>query len=204
MTFECKDLDRALETPELLPDAREHARTCAECRRALWLWTEIATVAAGLREEWESPEHWTRIRKILATEPQRKPVRRLNWRVLSAIAAIVLAVCGAVIYTRRPSQPVASDFLTDQAVQELERNESAYLRSIDKLAHIAEPDLQTPNSALSAAYREKLKLLDSEIVELRASIAHNRFNTRLQTELAMLYREKQDTLKEIVHRERKN
>ena len=44
MTFDCKDLERALAIPELLPDAREHAKVCDACRRELWLWNEMSTV----------------------------------------------------------------------------------------------------------------------------------------------------------------
>ncbi len=51
---------------------------------------------------------------------------------------------------------------------------------------------------MTIAGREKLLVLDSEITEVRSTVDHNRFNARLQTELADLYREKQDTLKEIV------
>ena len=43
-------------------------------------------------------------------------------------------------------------------------------------------------------------MLDSEISEVRSTVEHNRFNARLQSELAVLYREKQETLKEILQR----
>jgi hypothetical protein len=39
---------------------------------------------------------------------------------------------------------------------------------------------------------------------MRSSVTQNRFNTRLQMELAALYKQKQETLQEIVRREQKN
>ena len=47
MKFECKDLERCLEVPELMADAREHARDCPVCRRELWIWSEMSNVAVS-------------------------------------------------------------------------------------------------------------------------------------------------------------
>ena len=58
MKFECKDLERALEVPELLADAREHARDCKACSRGLWIWSEMSQAAPALREEWDTPQLW--------------------------------------------------------------------------------------------------------------------------------------------------
>ena len=96
------------------------------------------------------------------------------------------------------------DFLTEQALKEVERKENAYRQSIDKLSQLAEPKLQSAASAVAVNYREKLVMLDSAIAETRANLDQNRFNVRLQTELANLYREKQDTLKELLTRDQKN
>ena len=84
MIFQCDDLERALRTPELMPDARAHAETCEACRIQLSLWTEISRLAPQLHEEWESPELWPRIRATLAAEPPRKPklpppTRMISW-----------------------------------------------------------------------------------------------------------------------------
>lgn len=49
MRFECKDLDRALEFPELMKDAREHARNCPACTKDLWIWGEMSNRTAQLR-----------------------------------------------------------------------------------------------------------------------------------------------------------
>jgi hypothetical protein len=203
MTFDCRDLERALAAPELLPEAREHARVCAACRRELWLWSEMSNVAAGVREEWESPDLWPRIRRDLEAQQKADKPRGIDWRLLAGIAAaIVVAVSVLILAPFRPAPPARqdSDFLTEQTLKEVEQTETAYRASIDKLARLAEPKLTSSGNPRTIADREKLLVLDSEISDVRSTVEHNRFNARLQTELAVLYREKQETLKEILHR----
>jgi hypothetical protein len=201
MTFDCGDLERALAAPDLLPEAREHAKVCAACRRELWLWSEMSNIAPALREEWESPDLWPRIRQDLAARQRADKPRGIDWRLLAGIAAAILvAVSVLILAPFGPAQPARqdSDFLTEQTLKEVEQTETAYRASIDKLARLAQPKLTISGNARTIADREKLLVLDSEISEVRSTVEHNRFNARLQTELAVLYREKQETLKEIL------
>jgi hypothetical protein len=209
MTFDCKDLERALAVPELLPDAREHAKVCDVCRRELWLWNEMSAVAPGLREDWNTPDLWPKIRQTLASEQKEAKARargwRGDWRVMVGIAA-VLAIAVTVFvwqYSRPaagPAAPQDSDFLTEQTLKEVEQTEAAYRASIDKLTRLAEAKLKASQDPVAIAAREKLMVLDSEITNVRSTVAHNKFNAQLQADLAVLYRDKQDTLKEILQR----
>jgi hypothetical protein len=220
MKFECGDLERALAISELMPEAREHLKHCATCRREYRLWNEISGVAKELREEWQSPELWKKIQRTLEAEPKPnpKPVWWREWKTWVAAAA-VLAIAAffglrpwergqapspAAETTPIPQLPRDRDFLTEQALNEVQRTEAAYRRSIERLSQLAAPELQKPASAMAVNYREKLLMLDSAIAETRANLDHNRFNVGLQTELANLYREKQQTLKELVSRDQKN
>jgi hypothetical protein len=54
------------------------------------------------------------------------------------------------------------------------------------------------------SYHEKLLLLDSAISETRANLDQNRLNVGLQNNLADLYRQKQQTLQEILTSDQKN
>jgi hypothetical protein len=209
MTFDCKDLERALAIPELLPDAREHAKVCDVCRRELWLWSEMSTVAPGLREEWETPDLWPKIRQTLVAQQKAAKPRglrgRFDWRMMAGIAA-VLAIAVSIflfMYSRPapvPAAPQDSDFLTEQTLKEVEKTEAAYRASIDKLTRLAEAKLSAAENPVTIAAREKLLVLDSEIANVRSTVSHNRFNAQLQADLAVLYRDKQDTLKEILQR----
>jgi len=206
MTFDCKDLERALAVPELLPDAREHAKGCDACRRELWIWGEMSTVAPSLREEWDTPDLWPKIRQSLAAEQKAAKSRGFNWRDWRIMAGMAAALAIAVsiflmTYLRRapaPTAPQDSDFLTEQTLKEVEHAEAAYRASIDKLTRLAQPKLNTSENPVAIAAREKLLVLDSEIDNMRSTVNQNRFNAQLQSELAVLYRDKQDTLKEIL------
>lgn len=209
MKFECGDLDRALAVPELMVEAREHLRHCPECRRELRLWNEISETARQLHEDWESPDLWPRIRRELADQPRTRSGWWSDWKVWTFAASAVVAVA-LLIWLNRPNSfsPAAGsgarDFLTDQALSDVERTETAYRASIENLSRLASTKLQDSNSPLTAAYREKLLLLDSAINDVRTNIERNRFNASLQTELAALYREKQRTLQDVLTHDQKN
>jgi hypothetical protein len=190
MIFQCGDLDRALEHPELLPDARAHAERCAACAEQLSLWSEISRVAPRLHAEWESPELWGRIEAELASARRPRPMPVWRWAVAAAAVVLIAALL------LRPWRPADRALLTEDALEQVEQAEAAYARSIDNLARLAGPGLEQSPAPLAAAYREKLLLLDSEIAELKAAADTNRYNTRVQSELASLYREKQKTLQE--------
>ncbi|MBV8810688.1 MAG: hypothetical protein JO033_18630 [Acidobacteriaceae bacterium] len=216
MKFECGDLERALRTSELMPEAREHLKECPACRREYRLWNEISSAAKELHEEWDSPALWPNIRKQIEAEPKERAPWWQGWKLWAIAAAAIIA---AVLIGRpwqwvvktgtQPSIPTAlvstnQHFLTEEALGEVERNEQAYRQSIEKLSRLAAPKIQNTNSPLTACYREKLLMLDAAISDTRSNLEHNRFNIRLQTDLADLYREKQQTLKELLTGGQKN
>jgi len=205
MIFQCGDLERALRTPELMPDARVHAEQCEQCREQLYLWKEISRLAPELHEEWESAQLWPRIRESLAAEPERRPKQR-PWWVLAVAATVALAalLTMPLVTPRQTPRPASPELLSDAALEEVQRAEAAYARSIDRLAAVAGPELERSPSPLAAAYREKLKLLDSDIAELKSAASHNRYNAYLRTELASLYGEKTKTLQEWMNDAKRN
>jgi hypothetical protein len=211
MSFQCHDLDRAFEFPELMPDARAHAETCERCRKQIELWSEISRLAPQLHQEWESPGLWGRIRSEIAAAPRRRR-QVLAWRwALAAAAAVTLGVLlwhsstgiragvsgtQARMPVLRSRQGPNQALLTEDALHEVQQAEAAYARSIEKLSAVAGPSLDQTPSPLAGAYREKLAVLDSAIADLKATIETNRYNAYLQTQLESLYREKQKTLEE--------
>ncbi len=80
----------------------------------------------------------------------------------------------------------------------MERSETRYAASIDRLARVAGPLIAKPDTPLLASYREKLQLLDAAIADCRNEIERNRFNAQLRQELLSIYREKQRTLEELM------
>jgi hypothetical protein len=201
MIFQCQDLDRALRSPELMPDARAHAVECADCREQLYLWSEISRLAPSLHEEWDSPSLWPRISTDLAAvATPRKSIPIYRW-ALAAAAVVTLALALSQPWQSKKQE---RDFLTEDALSEVQRAESVYARSIEKLSVVAGDSLQQSTAPLAGAYREKLALLDSAIADLKANVDNNRYNVYLQTQLASLYREKQKTLQEWLENAKRN
>ncbi len=195
MKLDCSDLDRALQTPGLMADARAHAAECLKCRRELQLWAEISRIAPELHKEWDSPGLWPRIEQTLAAEAPRKRARVADWRVLAAAAAVVIV---AIVLAGRwtPGKPESRDFLTDRALRDVQSAEAAYAASIARLSQLAAPELRRDSSPLAASYREKLLVLDAAIAELKSTVEQNRYSAYLRSELSSLYHEKQMTLQD--------
>jgi len=205
MNFDCSRLDDALreDDPELMAAAREHAASCEACRLQLQSWGEISVAARELHHEWESPGLWDRIEASLPARPSRFRLSYPGWRLFASAAAVLLLTVSSLWLILRPAAPrpvttASRQFLTEQALQEVQVSEAAYVRSIDRLAKIAEPVLDQSPSPLVANYREKLTVLDAAIADLKDNLERNRLNARLSTELVSLYQEKQKTLQEVL------
>jgi hypothetical protein len=211
MKFECGDLDRAMANADLLPEAREHFKTCAACRREYRLWNQISTTARELHEEWDTPGLWPAIHESLRAERKPEVLWWKQWKTWAIAAALAIAIAvplrlwrHSVVTTPAASSSSTPDFLTEQALREVEMNEAAYRQSIEKLSKLAAPKLAAASSPAVVNEKERLSLLDSAIAETRANVASNRFNIRLQTALADLYRQKQETLHELLNHDAKN
>ena len=208
----CDRFDRTAdrEDPAASAELQAHASACPECRARLALWAQIAETAPAMRKSWDSPELWPRIAKAMdrsaGPAPRRKASPWLGGLAAAAVAALVLlsAIGVRVFRDRGGREPLANlstsrnALLSEDALQDVEAAEKVYLASIEKLSEGARPRLENPDSALAAAYREKLLVLDSEISEMRGEIERNRFNTHLRKELLAIYREKQRTLQDLM------
>src|SRR5262249_36815704 len=154
MNKNCSELEEFLleGNPELPDWVAAHLRECATCAEEWRLWRAISDAAPQLRKEWDSPELWPRIRRSLAAESKATQtdgwIRRmflplsLQWQ--AAAAAVILLLTGLAGWMiLRPSHPASPDeerrLLTEKAVDEIERSERAYLKSIEKLSQLASP-----------------------------------------------------------------
>jgi hypothetical protein len=202
MNFQCDDLDRALELPELPGDALAHAETCPRCREQLDLWNEISRVAPELQQHWEEPDLWPRIRaELQAVQAPRRSMPAWRWALA---AAAVLAIC-ALLWRQWPSRQAPNrELLTEETLHEVQQAEASYVRSIGKLSALADPSLDRSLTPRAAAYREKLAFLDSAIAELKTTSESNRYNAYVQTQLAFLYQQKQRTLEDWLENAKQN
>jgi hypothetical protein len=214
----CDRFDRATrrEDARAWTELESHAAGCADCRERLTLWKEISAAAPALRKAWDSPDLLRRIEQAIGAgapaessaslDAPTRPASLLRFLPAAAVAAlVVLSMVGVRVFRdsagREPLTSLApgrEPLLTEQALSDVETAESAYLTSIEKLSLLARPRLADPSSPLSAAYREKLLMLDSAIAETRGEVERNRFNTHLRKELLAMYREKQRTLQDLM------
>ena len=190
-----------------------HAATCAECGEELRVWKSMSTAAGELRQEWETPRLWTRIKRGLTEQMSEKPSRLRAWlnsiglaglQWQTAVALLLLVVVTGVAWRifRTGPELYSQGFLNKSAVSEVEHAEAAYQKAIDKLEAQAKPQLEPTGTPLMASYREKLLVLDNAIDELRAEAGQNPANAHLRRQLLAMYQEKRDTLQEILETKR--
>ena len=130
----------------------------------------------------------------------------MAWRLVPAALAVALAVPAAWLFLRSSGpmehengfREIEHRLLTEQALDEVESAEAAYVASIEALARLVEPEIETPSSPLLVSYREKLLVLDNAIAVLEEQVQHNRFNAHLRRELLMVYQDKEMTLRSIL------
>jgi hypothetical protein len=212
--WSCRRVDRALRRGEPLADAlAAHTERCPGCAERIRAFSEIDAAAPGLRSEWESPDLLPRILRAIDAaaaaprtpppEPARRPLS--PWVTVAYGAALVLlSTLGLWVFRDSPNRtPFSgarseSPFLNDDALADVERKESAYVASIDRLASLVEARGAAPTSGLAESYHERLLLIDSAIAECRAEIDRNRYNAHLRQQLLAMYGEKKRTLEDLL------
>jgi len=213
MNITCNDCQRILldGRAEEWAALEAHAATCAACGEEVRSWKNLSLAAADLRQEWESPELWPRIEQALA---QNAKPRKFAWWDLSAwnfawlewqaaLAGLLLMLmtgfAGWMFLHRGAREIPANQALFDPStVREVEKAEAAYERAIDRLDAEARPQLEQASTPLMVSYREKLLVVDSAISELRSQAGMNPGNGHLRRQLLAMYREKQDTLEQVL------
>jgi hypothetical protein len=215
MNIACNDRERIFMdgTPEEWAALEDHSSNCVSCCNEIQAWRNLSLAATELHQEWDSPSLWPRIEQALSQQPaatQNSWWRRftalwnlgsLQWQ--AAAAALLLVTITAIsiwfLTARKPDNALANQaLLNDSAVSDVERAEAAYERAIDKLDAKARPQLETSSAPLMANYREKLLILDSAIADLKSQAGMNPANGHVRRELLAMYREKQDTLEQIL------
>jgi hypothetical protein len=215
MTISCNDRERIFldGTPEEWAALENHSMDCAACAEEVRAWKNLSSAASELHQEWHASALWPRIEQALAQQSAatknsgwQRFFGSWNWGFLplqtAAAALLLLALSASAIWfmtnlRTRPS-PDNQALLNDRAVNDVERAEAVYERAIDKLDAQARPQLQNSSAPLMANYREKLLVLDSAIADLKSQASINPANGHLRRELLAMYREKQDTLEQVL------
>jgi hypothetical protein len=220
MNIGCEDRDRIFEdgTPSEWTALEAHSANCAACAEELHGWKALSVAAKELHDYSDSPLLWSRIARALTEQAAARKPRAgregwwsyllgfsLGWQTVAAAALVlILTVSGGWLYLHRTPLVDRGDqsLLRSPALAKVERAQAAYEQAIDKLAAEAKPELESPATPLEASYREKLLVLDSAINDLRAQAGMNPSNAHLRQQLLAMYREKQQTLEDILEEKR--
>lgn len=216
MNISCHDRERIFldGAPEEWSALEAHASACPACAEELCAWKNLSVAANELHQEWDSASLWRRIEQALSQQPAAArnswwlrlfgslKLGSLQWQT-AATALLLIAVTGSSIWffaIRHPGGGVPRDsaLLNDRAVKRVERAEAEYEQAIDKLDAQARPQLENSSTPLMANYREKLSVLNDAIADLKSQAGINPANGHLRHELLAMYREKQDTLEQIL------
>jgi hypothetical protein len=158
------------------------------------LWPRIEQALSRQQGATSKPSHWQRLFGSWN-------LGALQWQTAAAALLLVALTASMVWFLKNPNTAMVEQnpvLLTDRAVNDVVRAEAAYERAIDQLDAQARPQLQNSTSPLMANYREKLFVLDSAIADLKSQASINPANGHLRRELLAMYREKQDTLEQVL------
>jgi hypothetical protein len=215
MDISCNDRERIFldGTPEEWAALESHSMNCAGCAEELRTWKNLLSAASELHQEWDSPSLWPRIEAALEQQTSAAKDSRWQrffgswnlglpqWQTAAAALLLIALTTSAAWFLRNPKTPPVEQnrtLLNDRAVNDVERAEAAYEQAIDKLDAQARPQLQNSSAPLMANYREKLLVLDSAIADLKSQASMNPANGHVRRELLAMYREKQDTLEQVL------
>jgi hypothetical protein len=220
MLSPCQEVENALRNgkDELPEKLMEHVLVCPGCSATLNSWKDLSDAAPSLRKTWESPDLWPGISLALSETTGPKPgsacdgSSRWNfpfgftfWKPAFAGLCLLLLGLGIVwafLYRSPTAVRTPGWFLSEQTLKEVEATEQAYVRSIEKLTRLVPQKPPKAESSLFALYSEKLMVIDDAIASCRSQIERNRYNAYLRRELLAMYREKQNTLQEILKEDR--
>ena len=220
MSITCNDRDRIFEdgAPAEWAALEAHAAVCPACAVELRAWKSLSLAAQELRDYTESPALWPHIEQALGKDAAAEKRRKQRWGWLSfgtklpfgwqssVAAACVLILTISVYWISRPAPGGHGNgdqsLLKRPALAEVERTQTAYEQAIDKLAAEAKAQIENPTTSLQTSYREKLLVLDSAIDDLRLQAGLNPSNAHLRQQLLAMYREKQQTIEDILEEKR--
>lgn len=205
---ECLRFEEILRESDSAVAAEEmasHLEGCEACSSLLHDWNAISEAASQFEVPDESDGFRERVldavdRELAGIERERR------WRpwLLSAAAALVMSLGLAVFWLQldRPADPLDEWVIRSRALEDVEKSEQQYRLSIDRLASIVAETESSDSTPKLAALQEKLLLLDQAIAECEQQVEDNPYHAELRRQLLSVYREKDETLREVLEAKR--
>jgi len=189
----------------------DHIRTCEQCREAFALDGLIEQETHRLPSPESAPWLWPRIEAVLRGEKEKSPTSPLV-RMLTAIAsprqhlvykiaALLLVTIGvSYLLFMRPVRPGPEprNLLTSSALTRVEEVEREYEQAIAELEKLTLPLVANADTDLLLLYRDKLETIDAQIDRCKEALANNRADAHIRRYLLAAYRDKRETLTELL------
>ena len=174
-----------------------HLKDCNFCQQEITSDQRLLDTAAILNENKTVPSLWPEIEKKLVKTPSRFQLTQIPGHFIK-IAATILIGISMVLFFGRKTEINQNSILSASALQEVEQQEDAYMRSIERLERVATVKMESFDLNLSLLYRDKLETIDSQIARCQDALQDNPANTHIRRYLLAALDDKKQTLKEIL------
>ena len=212
----CRDFWTHYEESGMTAELETHLLLCPDCRKELDTEKALMEVVHHLPVHTAPGYLWDRIAGELPEESP-KPVRGgfasgLSGRirsflnpgvsirlkpVLIGFAIMVTSVLATRYYYTNNRLTGNEDNFQVDSLRNLDEIEHEYLEAIETLSMKVESSKESIDPELYDLYSEKLAILDEYIQQCREALDANEYNPNARKYLALAYREKMDTLKEM-------
>ncbi len=198
-------------------DLKVHLESCPECRSVADDFAEIVQQAGNLNSPEPSPSVWPRVAAAVRESFEEAPAagtrRKSGWGLLwninrwrfAAAAALALVVVGAVVVRQAPwrsePDPVQRNS-AEYTLAKLREAQGYYEKAILSLSEaVISRDSRLPPE-ITEIFKGNLAAMDETIQACRQIIEGDPGNLTARAYLLTAYREKVDTLEEMIGLER--
>jgi len=212
----CNEFWNKYNTGDMSPELREHLKQCARCESEFLIERELDKTVSRL-PLYRAPGHvWERIAGEIGGEeaalPAKVPFAERFGRFIGGLypgtaalrpaavwvfVAVIIASTGTYFATRALF-PYDNEARMLQAANNLDETEREYLAAIETFSRHVDEQKNNIDPELYDLYMEKLAILDEYIERCRAAVGENEYNTNARMYLALAYKEKTETLREMV------
>ncbi|HUU37071.1 MAG TPA: zf-HC2 domain-containing protein [Candidatus Desulfaltia sp.] len=197
-------------------ELKAHLEGCPDCRALARDFAAIVRQAKNLSSAEPSPAVWPRVatavRESLKEAPAAVPEKRdwlgafwnrAAWRYAAA-AALALVIVGAVVIRQKPWRATdsAREGSVEYALAKLQEAQGYYEKAIQSLNEAVQSQDGSLAPQLAEIFKRNLAAMDETILACRRIVERDPGNLTARAYLLTAYREKVDTLEEMMGLER--
>ena len=180
-----------------------HLENCKSCREWVEKDDRLMTLARSLKRPIEVPHLWRRIERSLMEEGSgAKRLKTIHfhhraYKILRMAAVLVIVVLVGISFWSKFGNG-ESKLLAGSVLRRVEKQEKAYMDAIAELEEKAAFRLAQLDVHLLMLYRERLEVIDAQIVHCQEALSSNPANGHIRQYMLAALQDKKETLKEIL------